>query len=105
MRALSRGGGEPGSRMVLMAVALAISSVLAGGPFVSAPLARASAQTLRIGLGEDPDLLDPTLARSLSDPLLFAALCDKLVDIDRDLNLVRSSRPNGPGLMPARCWS
>jgi peptide/nickel transport system substrate-binding protein len=69
--------------MLILAIALAISSVLAGVPY-----AGASAQTLRIGLGEDPDLLDPTLARSYVGRIVFAALCDKLVDIDRDLNLV-----------------
>src|SRR6185369_3742615 len=65
-------------RTVVLAVMLVISSVLAG----------ASAQTLRIGLGEDPDLLDPTLARSRVGRIIFAALCDKLVDIDRDLAIV-----------------
>ncbi len=51
----------------------------------------ASAQTLpnlRIGLAEDPDVLDPTLARSFVGRLVFAALCDKLVDIDDKLGLV-----------------
>src|SRR4051794_28207557 len=65
-------------KAILIAVVLAVSSVVAG----------ASAQTLRIGLGEDPDLLDPTLARSYVGRIVFAALCDKLVDIDRNLNLV-----------------
>jgi peptide/nickel transport system substrate-binding protein len=46
------------------------------------------AQTLRIGLGEDPDVLDPTLARSFVGRIVFAALCDKLVDIDEKLNIV-----------------
>src|SRR5690242_14855931 len=70
-------------KIVIMAVALAMSSVLAG----IAPVG-ASVQTLRIGLAEDPDLLDPTLARSLVGRIVFAAMCDKLVDIDRDLGLV-----------------
>src|SRR4051795_2055529 len=70
-------------RMLMMAAALALASVLAGVPSVGL-----SAQTLRIGLGEDPDLLDPTLARSLVGRIIFATLCDKLVDIDRDLAIV-----------------
>jgi len=49
-----------------------------------APLA-ASAQTLRIGLAEDPDVLDPTLARTFVGRVVFAALCDKLLDIDEKL--------------------
>ncbi len=46
------------------------------------------AQTLRVGLGEDPDVLDPTLARSFVGRIVFAALCDKLVDIDEKLAIV-----------------
>ena len=45
-----------------------------------------SAQTLRIGLAEDPDVLDPTLARSFVGRVVFAALCDKLFDIDDKLD-------------------
>src|SRR4029079_5388485 len=48
----------------------------------------AHAQTLRIGLAEDPDVLDPTLARSFVGRIVFAALCDKLFDIDEKLNIV-----------------
>ena len=48
----------------------------------------ASAQTLRVGLAEDPDVLDPTLARSFVGRIVFAALCDKLFDIDEKLNIL-----------------
>ncbi|WP_024517238.1 ABC transporter substrate-binding protein [Bradyrhizobium sp. Tv2a-2] len=51
----------------------------------------ASAQaetTLRIGLAEDPDILDPTLARTYVGRIVFAAFCDKLFDIDDKLNIV-----------------
>ena len=44
--------------------------------------------TLRIGLAEDPDVLDPTLARSFVGRIVFSSLCDKLVDIDEKLNIV-----------------
>jgi peptide/nickel transport system substrate-binding protein len=47
-----------------------------------------SAQTLRIGLGDDPDILDPTLARTFSGRIVFAALCDKLFDIGPELEIV-----------------
>ncbi len=50
--------------------------------------AAAQAQTLRIGLAEDPDVLDPTLARSFVGRIVFAAMCDKLFDIDEKLNIV-----------------
>jgi peptide/nickel transport system substrate-binding protein len=44
--------------------------------------------TLRIGLAEDPDLLDPTMGRTYVGRIVFAALCDKLFDIDEKLNIV-----------------
>lgn len=44
--------------------------------------------TLRIGLAEDPDVLDPTLARTFVGRIAFASLCDKLFDIDAKLNIV-----------------
>jgi peptide/nickel transport system substrate-binding protein len=44
--------------------------------------------TLRIGLAEDPDILDPTLARTYVGRIVFASLCDKLFDIDAKLNIV-----------------
>ena len=47
-----------------------------------------AAQTLRIGLAEDPDVLDPTLARTFVGRIVFAALCDKLFDIDEKLAIV-----------------
>ncbi|HWH40879.1 MAG TPA: ABC transporter substrate-binding protein, partial [Usitatibacter sp.] len=48
----------------------------------------AAAQTLRVGLAEDPDVLDPTLARTFVGRIVFAAVCDKLVDIDENLKIV-----------------
>jgi peptide/nickel transport system substrate-binding protein len=52
-------------------------------------IAPATAQTtLRIGLAEDPDVLDPTLARTYVGRIVFASLCDRLFDIDEKLNLV-----------------
>ena len=44
--------------------------------------------TLRIGLAEDPDILDPTLARTYVGRIVFSAVCDKLFDIDEKLNIV-----------------
>jgi len=44
--------------------------------------------TLRIGLAEDPDILDPTMARTYVGRIVFASLCDKLFDIDEKLNIV-----------------
>jgi peptide/nickel transport system substrate-binding protein len=48
----------------------------------------AHAQTLHIALREDPDILDPTLARTYVGRIVFAGLCDKLFDIDEHLQIV-----------------
>ena len=48
----------------------------------------AQSQTLRVGLAEDPDVLDPTLARTFVGRIVFASLCDKLFDIDEKLAVV-----------------
>ena len=45
-------------------------------------------KTLRIGLAEDPDVLDPTLARTFVGRVVFASLCDKLFDLDEKLAIV-----------------
>ena len=58
----------------------------------------ASAQTLRVGLAEDPDVLDPSLARSFVGRVVFTALCDKLFDIDEKLAIQ-------PQLATAYEWS
>jgi peptide/nickel transport system substrate-binding protein len=47
-----------------------------------------SATDLRIALRDDPDKLDPTLATTYTGRLVFAAMCDKLFDIDQHLNIV-----------------
>ncbi|MBS0547369.1 MAG: ABC transporter substrate-binding protein [Proteobacteria bacterium] len=49
----------------------------------------ASAQTqLRVGLAEDPDVLDPSLARTYVGRIVFSSICDKLFDIDENLKIV-----------------
>jgi peptide/nickel transport system substrate-binding protein len=58
----------------------------------------ANAQTLRIGLAEDPDVLDPTRARTFVGRIVFAGLCDKLFDLDEKLNIV-------PQLATSYKWS
>src|SRR4026209_1189680 len=55
-------------------------------------------QTWRIGLAEDPDVLDPTLARTFVGRIVFAGLCDKLFDLDEKLNIV-------PQLATSYKWS
>ena len=63
-------------RIAVIALALGGASCLTHG------------QSLRIGLGDDPDILDPTLSRTFTGRMVFAALCDKLFDIDEHLAIV-----------------
>src|SRR4051812_32375901 len=56
--------------------------------FVSLAAGGHAQTTLRIGLAEDPDMLDPTLGRTYVGRIVFAAFCDKLFDIDEKLNIV-----------------
>src|SRR6185437_11023341 len=67
-------------RLPLLAIAGLALAMLTG--------AAAAQTTLRIGLAEDPDALDPTLARTFVGRIVFASLCDKLFDIGPNLEIV-----------------
>ncbi len=57
--------------------------------FAMSVVAGAQAETtLRIGIAEDPDMLDPSLGRTYVGRIVFSAFCDKLFDIDEKLNIV-----------------
>ncbi len=73
----------------IAAAAMALALLAGGG---------AAAQTLRFGIASDPDALDPTLSRTVAGRQVFAALCDKLIDIDEKLDLK-------PQLATAWSWS
>ena len=77
MRTFFRSCLSSGRMMRALAATLALSAMTI-----------ASAQTLKIGLAEDPDILDPALARSMVGRFVFASLCDKLVDINEKLEIV-----------------
>ncbi|WP_299678830.1 ABC transporter substrate-binding protein [uncultured Roseobacter sp.] len=48
----------------------------------------AQAQDFKIGLQEDPDVLDPDQSRTFVGRIVYASLCDKLVDITPDLEII-----------------
>ena len=48
----------------------------------------AQSATLRVGTQDDPDALDPALSGTYAGRIIFASLCDKLVDISPDLKIV-----------------
>ena len=68
--------------ILLLAAAVAVTLPFAAQAQTNPP------QTLRIGIADDADALDPTLSRTLVGRFVFASLCDKLVDIDAKLNVV-----------------
>jgi peptide/nickel transport system substrate-binding protein len=73
---------ENGAMRILRLAAVAAALWLPLGADVQAQT------TLRIGLAEDPDILDPTLGRTYVGRIVFASFCDKLFDIDEKLNIV-----------------
>ncbi len=79
--------GEPSMTSVRLVRGLALACGLLASLSPVPSFAQAP-RTLRVGLAEDPDVLDPTLARSFVGRVVFAALCDKLVDIDEKLAIV-----------------
>lgn len=73
-------------------------TVLGSVMLLGAALPAHSESVLRIGLGADPDMLDPHLARTYYGRFVFASLCDRLVDVDEHLKVV-------PGLAKSWAWS
>lgn len=60
--------------------------------------AMAAPAILRIGIQDDPDMLDPHRSRTYAGRLVYTALCDKLVETDADLQFI-------PRLATAWEWS
>jgi peptide/nickel transport system substrate-binding protein len=73
-------------------------AVVAGAVLLLSAGAAMAEGTLRIGLAEDPDALDPTLARTFVGRIVFASLCDKLFDVGPNLEIV-------PQLATAYSWA
>src|SRR5215467_3280440 len=70
-------------RRLLFAIAtLCLGLVLAAEP------ALAQKKTLVVALNQDPNILDPTLARTYVGRIIFAQMCEKLYDIDEGLRIV-----------------
>lgn len=78
-------------RVMLVILAACVAACAAACP-------PAAAQSLRIGLQEDPDLLDPAQGGTFVGRIVFAAMCDKLIDIDAGLTY-------RPQLAEAWSWS
>src|SRR5260221_9705742 len=75
---------EPDMRRVATVLTAISMTALA---LVSAQVS-AQGASLRVGIQDDPDALDPALSGTYTGRFVFAALCDKLVDISPDLKIV-----------------
>jgi peptide/nickel transport system substrate-binding protein len=75
-------------RHLLTAAAIALATAAVALASAALPAVAQNADTLRIGLREDPDILDPTLGSSYVGRIVYAAMCDKLFDLDPKLNIV-----------------
>ena len=58
----------------------------------------AAAATLRIGMSDDPDTLDPAMSGSFISLQITSVMCDKLIETGPQLNPV-------PGLATGWHWS
>ena len=72
----------------------AASAALALSLLASPALAQG---TLRIGLTADPNMLDPAQSSAVVDRVVYAAMCDKLIDLDTKMGFV-------PQLATAWAW-
>ena len=73
-------------RAVVTVTALFIALAPAATP------AQAQKKTLVVALNQDPDILDPTLARTYVGRIIFSQMCEKLYEIDENLRILPSSR-------------
>ncbi len=75
------------SALLALGALVAVALVAASGATSASPQIR-NGGTLTIGLAEDPDALDPTLARSFVGRIVFLHMCEKLYDLNSKLELV-----------------
>ena len=68
------------SPLTVVTAALVALTLLAG-------VAHAQKKTLVVALNQDPDILDPTLARTYVGRIVFAHICEKLYEIDEGLRI------------------
>ena len=68
-------------------VTLASVAVMALALVVAPGAADAQKKQIVVGLNQDPDLLDPTLARTYVGRIVFAHICEKLYEIDEKLQI------------------
>ena len=65
-----------------------VGAALTASARSAAPPALRNGGTLTIALESDPDALDPTLARTFVGRMVFADMCEKLYDLNANLQIV-----------------
>src|SRR4029434_6562285 len=71
-------------RRITRGVVLAVTALVALG---LADAAHAQKKTLVVALFQDPDILDPTLARPYVGRIVSSQICEKLYEIDESLRI------------------
>ncbi|MEM1266721.1 MAG: ABC transporter substrate-binding protein [Pseudomonadota bacterium] len=66
------------------------TTILGTAALVALTASMAPAADFRIGLQEDPDILDPDQSRTFVGRIVYASMCDKLVDITPELEIIPS---------------
>jgi len=72
---------------MLMRRAVTALATLGLGLMLVAEPALAQKKTLVVALNQDPDILDPSLARTYVGRIIFSQMCEKLYDIDENLKI------------------
>ncbi len=87
---MTRENGEDSMRIVVLRAIVVVCGLCGAIPV--------NAATLRVGLANDVDILDPTLLRTFASIQVLNAMCDKLIDLTPDLRFV-------PQLATEWAWS
>jgi peptide/nickel transport system substrate-binding protein len=76
------------SALLALAALGVLALAAATGATSAAPPALKNGGTLTIGLAEEPDALDPSLARTFVGRIVFLHMCEKLYDLNSKLEIV-----------------
>src|ERR1043166_8097311 len=93
-----RSVGHSGARRTNPRIPMKLTRTIGALVLLLALVAQGAAETLRIGMVGDPATLDPAQSTSVTDRVAFAAVCDKLIDLDEKLAYV-------PQLATGWSWS
>jgi peptide/nickel transport system substrate-binding protein len=73
--------------MTTACLRLAVAVLATTAALTCAPAAHAQKKQLVVALNQDPDILDPTLSRTYVGRIVFSQMCEKLYEIDEQLQI------------------